>query len=177
MPFAYDFIENRENVTTKRCDVALEEGKKYGKSLCCIFTSGYNRKNPTSRPNDRRLISLAEQMGIYVKAMTEKTFGCGLTIYCKPLGWGTLSEMIWAIRIAKYQWEFGFDTTVIISSSVDHLPRIKKYAGWIMPKEWRIIYTPVDHRLNENWKERLKYIRHIPYLVWLKTKMFFGFPL
>ena len=170
MPFCYNDIGHPSRVTENRIDLALKFTCR-GDNYYCVFSAGYSKENPTI-PNAKRSISLADQMAKYLLDKEP----C-VNVYHQPLGWGTLSEMIWAIRIAKGKWGFGPGTKVVFVSSFDHMTRIEKYARWIMPKDWDVYYDQTAHFLHEDHREKMKYWKDLPYLIWLSAKTRLGFRL
>ena len=173
MPFCYNDIGHPAGVTEKRIELVLQITEGMEKNRFCVFSAGYSKNNPTKQCANRP-ISLAYQMEKYVR---DRQPPVSVRIYSQALGWGTLHEMLWAIRIAKSHFNFDDNTTVIVVSSEDHLPRIRKYARWVMPKDWWVQYHAIDHKLNELWKERIKFWKDFPKLVWFRFKTALGFPL
>lgn len=172
LPFCFNDIGHFTGVTEKRIDLALHISWGAMERFC-VFSTGYGRDKSTE-PRSNRKVSLAAQMNLYIWNCHPSINIC---IYSEPLGWGTLSEMVWAIRLARKKFKFGDETAVIVVSSKDHLPRIRKYAWWIMPKGWWVQYHAIEHKLNEPWKERVKFWKDFPKLVWYRLKIAFGYPL
>lgn len=172
LPFCFNDIGHFSGVTEKRIDLALQISwgamERY-----CVFSTGYGRDKPTE-PRANREVSLAAQMDQYIWNHRPSTNVC---VYNEPLGWGTLSEMVWAIRLARKKFKFGDEAVVIVVSSKDHLPRIRKYAWWIMPRGWWVQYHAIDHKLHEPIEEQAKFLKDLPWLLWLWLKIIFGYPL
>ncbi|OHA26402.1 MAG: hypothetical protein A3D52_03245 [Candidatus Taylorbacteria bacterium RIFCSPHIGHO2_02_FULL_44_36] len=173
----YNDIGHWSGVTEKRIDRAVELVAGMDGLKLCVFSAGFSKKSPRQSTKTKR-VSLAGQMTEYLR--TKDPTGA-ITIYHKPLGWGTLSELVWAIRIAENEFNFSDDISndilVIVVSSGDHLPRIRRYGKWIIPKAWWTQYYAIDHKLNEPWKERFKFWKDFPKLVWYRLKTIIGFPL
>lgn len=164
LPFAYNNIGHPSQVTERRIKKAFEMTAGRGGKKFCALTAGYSKRSPR-RPCPERAISLADQMATYVWTSCPHA---GVGFETRPLGWGTLSEIYWSVEIAL--WHFGLhsSTEVIMVSSIDHLPRVKKYAKWILPRNWRAEYHSIDHRLNEAGKERIKFLKDLPFLFWVR---------
>lgn len=178
MPFCFNDISSPSSgVTERRIDKVVDLATGLVDNKLCVFSAGFSKENPhqpTKKSRAKRIRPLSVQMANYLREQDPTGI---IKIYCGPLGWGTLSEMIWTIRIARDKCHFDNDTTVIVVSSKDHLPRIRKYAWWIMPKEWWVQYHAIDHRLNEPIREQIKFLKDLPKLVWCRLKIALGFPL
>jgi hypothetical protein len=129
----------------KACLETLKQLDPRHKYSMVIFTANKPRNN------DQETRVMCVQQTTITSILTRR-----IPILAEPTGWGTESEIISAIEIARRELR-DRDVTLVVSTNWAHMCRVRLLVSMHKPKHWKCVFATAKHHFSA-----YSYLREIP---------------